>query len=214
MHPLAAYCQKVLIALYENGTPFESRFVDLGDPASRDAFFKVWPLGRFPVLHDDAHGCTLPESSIIIEHLDRHYPGSTPLIPANPERALEVRLRDRLMDFYVQDQVTKIITDRLRPADQRDQFGVARARETLRKAYDVIEDDLRSRTWLAGDVFSMADCAAAPALFYANMVMALEDAHPHTAAYLLRLMQRPSFKRVLDEARPYLHLVPKESAEA
>jgi glutathione S-transferase len=211
MHPLAAYCHKTLMALYENSTPFQSYQVDLADPSSRAAFLKIWPMGRFPVLRDHARDCTVPESSVIIEYLAQHYPGEITLLPNDTDRAREVRLWDRFIDLYVQDQMSKIVTDRLRPEDQHDHYGVARARETLRTACDQLEAKLHARTWLVDDVFSMADCAAAPALFYTNMVMPLEDAHPNTAAYLLRLMQRPSYARVLREASPYLRLVPKEA---
>ena len=214
MHPLASFCHKALIALYENGTPFRPHLVDLGDADARAAFYKLWPIGRFPVLRDDARDCLIPESSIIIEYLAQHYPGPVSLIPADADRAREVRLRDRFFDLYVNESMQKVITDRLRPSGQRDHYGVAEARERLRVAYDLLEQDMKTRTWAVGDSYSMADCAASPALFYANLVLPLEQAHPHTAAYLLRLMQRPSFARVLKEAQPYMHMVPKEAANA
>ncbi|WP_430392280.1 glutathione S-transferase family protein [Dyella sp. 20L07] len=214
MHPLAAFCHKPLIALYENNTPFHPHMVDLADASARDAFYKLWPLGLFPLLRDHTRDCLIPESSIIIEYLAQHYPGSAPLMPADPDLAREVRLRDRFFDLYVAEPMQKIITDRLRPSGQHDHYGVAGARDRLRVAFDLLEQDMASRTWAVGDAFSMADCAAAPALFYANMVLPLEIAHPHTAAYLLRLMQRPSYARVLKEAQPYLHMVPKEAAQA
>ncbi|MHA6206156.1 glutathione S-transferase family protein [Dyella soli] len=212
MHPLASFCQKALMALYENDTPFRPHLVDLGDEAARDAFYKLWPIGRFPLLHDAARDCLVPESSIIIEYLAQHYPGPVRLIPADADQAREVRLRDRFFDLYVHEMMQKVITDRLRPAGEHDHFGVAQAREKLRVACNLLEQDMKTRTWAVGESPSMADCAAAPALFYANLVMPLDDAHPHTAAYLRRLMQRPSFARVLAEAQPYLHLVPREPA--
>ena len=212
-HPFSSYCQKAITAFYENDTPFELRLLEPGSPAS-DEFAAIWPIGKFPVLRDDARGQTVPESSIIIEYLAQHYPGRVPLVPTDPDLAREVRLRDRFFDLYVSEPMQKVITDRLRPDGQHDHYGVAQARDRLRVAFDLLEQDMASRTWAIGDAFSMADCAAAPALFYANMILALEIEHPHTAAYLLRLMQRPSFARVLKEAQPYLHMVPKETAEA
>lgn len=219
MHPLAAYCHKALIALYENDTLFHPHVVDLMDESSRTAFYKLWPIGKFPVLNDNARGCLVPESSIIIEYLAQHYPGKTALIPADADEAREVRFRDRFYDQYVSEPMQKVITDRLRPKAERDTLGVAQARDKLRTALDLIEReferDTGSRPWAAGAHFSMADCAAAPALFFINLaILPLDDAHPYTAAYLLRLMQRPSFARVLREAQPYMHMVPRETAEA
>lgn len=218
MHPLASYCHKVLIALYENDTPFHPHVVDLMDESARDAFYKLWPIGKFPVLDDHARGCLIPESSIIIEYLALHYPGKAALIPQDGDQAREVRFRDRFFDQYVSEPMQKVITDRLRPKAERDHLGVTQARDKLRTALDLIElefaRDKGSRLWAAGQHYSMADCAASPALFYANLVIPLEDAHPLTAEYLLRLMQRPSFARVLHEAQPYMHMVPMETAEA
>ncbi len=214
MHPLASYCHKVLVALYENGTPFRPHLVDLANAEARDAFYKRWPIGRFPLLHDDARDQQIPESSIIIEYLAQHYPGPVVLIPADADAAREVRLQDRFIDIYVHDQVQKIITDRLRPSDQHDRYGVAQARDRLHVSLGILEKRMGHHAWAAGDSFSMADCAAAPALFYGNLLIPLEEEYPHTAAYLLRLMQRPSFDRVLREAEPYMHMVPKEPAAA
>ncbi|MGH8599407.1 MAG: glutathione S-transferase family protein [Burkholderiales bacterium] len=207
-HPLASFCHKVLIALYENGTPFTQQIVYLEQEASREAFRKVWPILRFPVLRDEARGTTIPESSIIIEYLAQHYPGPVKLLPDDPDAARGVRLRDRFFDEYVQTPMQKIIGDRLRPEDKRDPLGVGQARAQLRTAYDWLEQDLRGHEWAVGNDFTMADCAAAPALFYANQVEPL-DGHPQAAAYLLRLMQRPSYARTLKEAEPYFHMVPK-----
>jgi glutathione S-transferase len=209
-HPFASFCQKVLIALYENETQFTPHLVDLGDPASRDAFLAVWPIGRFPVLGDAGRGRIVPESSTIIEYMVVHYPGPSELIPADPEQALEVRFRDRFFDQYVDEPMQKIVTDRLRPPDGHDPVGVAAARELLATAYGLIETVMRDRTWAAGAHFSMADCAAAPALFYADWVQPFGESHPATAAYMARLRARPSFARVVEEARPYRHLFPAE----
>lgn len=214
MHPLASFCHKALIALYENDTPFHPHLVDLADPEARAAFHALWPMGRFPLLRDDARDCLVPESSIIIEYLARHYPGKVALVPQDADLAREVRLRDRFFDLYVNEAMQKVVTDRLRPSGAHDHHGVSEARDRLRTAYDLLEKDMATRTWAVGESFSMADCSASPALFYANMVIPLDQSHPHTAAYLLRLMQRPSFARVLREAQPYLHMVPREAAGA
>lgn len=208
LHPLASYCHKVLIALYENGTPFAPRLVDLGDAAERAAFLKLTPLGKMPVLRDDARDRTLPETSIIIEYLDTWYPGPVRMIPTEPELALRTRLLDRFFDLYVQDPMQKIVGDALRPEGKHDPHGVELARAALRSAYAILERELDGKAWALGDVFTLADCAAAPALFYADKVVAIGEDHPNTAAYLARLMARPSFARVLDEAKPYFHMFP------
>lgn len=207
-HPLASFCHKVLIALYENDTPFAPQIVHLDQKTSREAFRNVWPILRFPVLRDDGRGKTIPESSIIIEYLAQHYPGPVKLLPDDPERALDVRLRDRSFDEYVHKPTQKVITDRLRREGRRDEHGAEQARSQLRTAYDLLETELQGHEWAVGNAFTMADCAAAPALFFANQVEPL-DGYPQVAAYLLRLMQRPSCERVLKEAEPYFHMVPK-----
>lgn len=207
-HPLASYCHKVLIALYENGTPFQGKLVDLGDVAERAAFAALWPMAKMPVLRDDARDRTVAETTIIIEYLADHYPGPTRLVPADRDAALEARFWDRVFDLYVNDPMSKIVTDRIRPAGRHDPHGVETARSTLRTAYDLIEARMATRTWALGDAFSLADCAAAPALFYANLVEPFESTHRHTAAYLGRLVERPSFARVLVEREPYHHMFP------
>jgi glutathione S-transferase len=207
-HPLASFCHKVLIALYENATPFEPRLVDLGDPVSREAFLKLWPIGKFPVLHDSAHGVLVPESSIIIEYLGRHHPGPQDLAPTQGELAWQTRLEDRFYDLYVSEPMQKIVTDKLRPAGQNDAPGVAQARQALATAYALIEQKMAARSWATGQAFSMADCAAAPALFYADKVQPIAPDHPQAAAYLARLRARPSFARVLEEAQPYFKFFP------
>jgi glutathione S-transferase len=208
-HPLSSFCQKVLVALYENETPFEPHIIDLLDETSRAAFKRIWPIGRFPVLRDEATGRTIPESSIIIEYLAQYYPGRIRLVPEDPELARETRLRDRFHDLYVNVPMQKIVTDRLRPAGRNDPHGVAEARALLGTAIRMIDEEMATKVWAMGDTFSMADCAAAPALFYADKVMPLENTHRHAAAYLARLMERPSFARVLREAQPYFELFPQ-----
>lgn len=208
-HPLSSFCQKVLIALYENETPFERHLVDLGNEASSAAFKKLWPMGRFPVLRDTTKDLTIPESNIIIEYLDLHYPGRARLVPADPDLAWRMRLRDRFYDLYVNTPMQKVVTDALRPAGGNDPIGVEQARAQLRIAYDLIEQEMKTKTWTMGETFSMADCAAAPALYYANRVLPFGATHENVAAYLDRLHKRPSFARVFEEAQPYLKLFPK-----
>jgi glutathione S-transferase len=208
-HPLSSFCQKVLTALYENDTPFEPHLVDLGNEASRADFLRLWPIGKMPVLRDETLGRTIPESSIIIEYLAQHYPGRIPLVPADPDLGLRTRLRDRFYDLYVQEPMQKIVGDRLRPEGRHDPHGVETARSRLRTAYGIIEQETLAGAWAMGDMFTIADCAAAPALFYANLVLPLAEAHPNAEQYLKRLMERPSFARVVAEAQPYLALFPK-----
>jgi len=208
LHPLASFCHKVLIALYENGTPFTPQVVDLGDPAQAAALRQLWPLGKFPVLRDERLDRTVAETSIIIEYLQLHYPGPAPMLPTDPDQALEARLWDRFYDLYVGEPMQKIVADRLRPEGQRDALGVAQARAALELAYSIIERQMASRTWAAGEAFGLADCAAAPSLFYANLLAPIGDTYPHARAYHARLMARPSFARVVQEAQPYFHLFP------
>ena len=208
-HPLSSFCQKALVALYENDTPFEPHIVDLADVKSSAAFKAIWPIGRFPVLRDEANDCTVPESSIIIEYLAQHYPGKTQLVPADAELARQMRLQDRFYDLYVNVPMQKVVTDKLRPSGKNDPYGVEAARTLLHTACSMVEQDMATKTWATGDAFTMADCAAAPALFYANMLTPLGDAYPNAAAYLRRLMDRPSFARAIKEARPYFAFVPK-----
>lgn len=208
-HPLSSFCHKAIIALYENDTSFKPHLVDLGNAESAAAFKRIWPIGKFPVLHDDARNRTVAESSIIIEYLDQHYPGPTRLLPADPELALRARMQDRFYDLHVHLHMQKIIGDRLRPAGQRDAFGVDDAKTRLKTALDMVEQDMAGKTWALGDTFSLADCSAAPALFYADVVMPFRAAYKNTAAYLDRLMARPSYARALKEAQPYFHMIPK-----
>jgi len=208
-HPLSSFCHKVLIALYENGTPFTPQMVDLGDAAQRDAFRKLWPIGKFPVLRDEAHDRTVAESSIIIEYLDQHYPGKTRFIPADAEQARATRMGDRFFDLHIHLHMQKIVGDRLRPADGKDPHGVDEARTRMATALGMVEQDMASRSWATGEVFTLADCAAAPALFYADKVAPLLPAFPNVAAYLERLKQRPSYARALKEAEPYFRFFPK-----
>jgi glutathione S-transferase len=208
MHPLSSYCWKVLIALYENDTPFGPRLVDLGDPAVVAAFRALWPTTKMPLLCDGTRNRTVPETSIIIEYLQSAYPGPVRFIPDEPDAALRTRLMDRLFDLYVMTPMQAIVGDRIRPAGAKDPYGVANARAQLAMAYNLLETELAGRTWAAGDDFGLADCAAAPALFYANKVAPLDGSHPNVSAYLDRLLARPSFARVLQEAEPYFAMFP------
>ncbi|WP_315812870.1 MULTISPECIES: glutathione S-transferase family protein [unclassified Bradyrhizobium] len=207
-HPLSSFCWKVLIALYENDVSFTPKLINLGDADERAAFLKLWPVGKFPVLRDEQR--TIPESSIIIEYLDQHYAGRTRFIPDDPDLALRTRLRDRFLDLYLHMPTQTVVFDRLRPADARDPLGVADALSRLRTSYAMLEAELPPRGWAMGDPFTLADCAAVPALFYADRVEPLGDGLPRVKAYLDRLKARPSVARVLAEAEPYFHMFPQE----
>jgi len=205
-HPLSSFCQKVLIALYENDTPFERNIVNLMDPAEAAAFRKLWPCGQFPVIVDG--GRAIPESTVIIEHLDAHHPGKTRFIPHDPERARQVRLKDRFYDWHLHLHMQKVIGDKLRPQDKRDPHGVEHARAKMMTSLDMIDAEMASKTWAMGDAFTLADCAAGPPLFYIDRAFGLGNTHKNAAAYLRRLTERPSYARALDEAKPYLKLFP------
>jgi glutathione S-transferase len=198
-HPFSSYYQKAAIALYENATPFELRLLESAE--SWQALRDVWPLALMPVLVDA--GRTLMEATIIIEHLTLHHPGPVRLLPEDPRAALEVRLLDRIFDNYVMTPMQKIVADQLREPKERDARGVADARERLRRAYAWLDERLSGRTWAAGSAFSLADCAAAPALFYADWADPIDAALSNLKAYRARLLARPSFARAVDEARPY-----------
>jgi glutathione S-transferase len=203
-HPFSSYCQKVLIALYENATPFELRMV--GDPQAGAELAALWPLKRFPVLVDE--GRTVLEASIIIEHLGLRHPGPVRLIPPDADAALEVRMMDRFFDNYIMTPQGRIVLDSLRAEGDRDRLGVAEARTMLDTAYGWLDQKMAGRQWAAGEAFSLADCAAAPALFYADWTHPIGAAFGNVRAYRRRLLQRPSFARAVDEARPFRPLFP------
>ena len=169
---------------------------------------KIWPIGQFPVLRDEAHDRLVPESSIIIEYLDRHYPGRTQFLPADPDLARQARFRERFFDLHVQQAMQKIVTDRVRPAGQSDPFGVEQARVKMKTALALVEEDI-GEAWAMGETFGVVDCAAAPALWYADKVVPFEPNYPKTAKYLARLSARPSFARALKEAEPYMKNFPR-----
>jgi glutathione S-transferase len=207
-HPLSSFCWKALIGLYELEVPFEKRLVDLSNDTERAAFVRLWPIGKFPVLRDDARDRTVPESTIILEYIDRWRPGKARLIPADPDRAVECRLRDRLFDAYIHLPMQKIVGDRLRPEGQRDPLGVEQARAQMETAYDLADEQLREEPWAVGAAFTLADCAALPALFYGDKVAPFGPGRRNLAAYFERLRARPSVERVLEEAAPYLKMFP------
>jgi glutathione S-transferase len=209
-HPLASFCWKALVALYENGTTFEPVVVDLGDETSRGNFEKVWPLAKFPVLRDEARNATVAEATTIIEYLDTFYPGGTRFLPSDADQAWRARMWDRVFDHYVHEPMQKIVTDNIRPEGKTDPHGVEQAKAQIRSVYDLLEGEIGSRTWAMGDDFSLVDCAAAPALFYADVVVPLGGSHAGLSAYLDRLIARPSFARVLAEAEPYFPMFPMQ----
>ena len=204
-HPFSSYTQKALIALYENDTPFEFRMLDGSEPHASD-FEALWPIKRFPILVDE--GRTILESTIVIEYLGLHHPGPVPFIPADADEALETRKLDRFFDNYVAIPMQKIVFDTIRPADVRDSYGVGEACAMLDRAYGWLDDTMTNREWAAGGAFSLADCAAAPSLFYADWVHRIAPSFGHVRAYRKRLLARPSFARAVDEARPYRKLFP------
>lgn len=198
-HPFSSYCQKALIAIYENEVPLVRRRLD--DPATYAAFSELWPIKRFPLLLDGDR--MVVEASIIIEHLQVHHPGPVTLIPRDPAAALEVRMLDRFFDLYISTPQQKIVFDALRPEDEHDRYGVAEARAMLDNAYGWLDAFMVARPWAAGDAFTLADCAAAPALFYADWTHRIGTEFPHVRAYRRRLLARPSFARLVDEAREF-----------
>ena len=211
-HPLSSFSWKALIPLYDAGIAFEPKVVNPGDPASLAAFHAVWPLGKFPVLRDDERGLTIPESTIIIEYLAQHHPAARGLIPTDPDQAQLVRLKDRLIDSYIHLRMQQIVGDRLRPEDKRDPFGVDQARDGIRKAYDLIEPMIEGPLAM-GETFTLVDCAALPALFYADYCVPLSG-WPALADYLEELKARPSVARVLQEAQPYFQYFPLAGEKA
>src|ERR1700704_1791516 len=201
-HPFAAFCWKGLIALYENGTPFRYRMVD--DAAGFAELEALWPLKKFPVLKDGE--APVIESSVIIEHLMLRHPGPTRLIPEGIDASLKVRFMDRFFDNYVMTPMQKLVSDRMRADSEHDTKGVAEARTMLDVAYEWLEKQVAQQAWAVGNHFTMGDCAAAPALFYADWVHPIGDRFPGVLAYRGRVLARPSVARVVDEARPFRKL--------
>ena len=207
-HPLASYCHKVLVALYEHNITFEPRIIDLGAEADRAELGALWPFCKFPLLRDHERQRTVPESSIIIEYLDPFAASRPPLIPRDVNEALQVRLWDRMLDNYVHEPMQDIVLDHLRGT----KGDVSGLRATIQTAYALMDTQLATRPWMAGPTFSMADCAAAPALFYAHTLEPFPEPMVHLRAYFDTLMERPSVQRVLAEAKPYFPMYPFYSA--
>ena len=205
-HPFSSYCQKVLIALYENGTDFTYRKIGPDDPTAMSELEALWPLKKFPVLLDD--GRTYVESSVIIEYLGVRHPGPVILVPRDPEKALEIRMLDRFFDNYVMTPMQRIVADFLRVPGERDPAGVRAAHAALETAYGWLNGLMEKRTWAAGESFTLGDCAAAPSLFYADWVHEISGQHPKVREYRARLLARPSMARTVDEARPFRQFFP------
>ncbi|WP_433735595.1 glutathione S-transferase family protein [Pseudomonas putida] len=203
-HPLSSFCHKVLIALYEHGITFEKRIIDLSNAAERAELEVLWPLCKFPVIHDHDRQRNVPESSVIIEYLDQLYVGQHQLIPDDWDIALQVRLWDRFFDCHVQVPMQQIVADRLFATHG----DLTKQRTALLTAYTMLERQLHDRTWVASPDFSLADCAAAPALFYASTLVPFPDDCQNLSAYFERLIQRPSIQRVIDEAKPWFAYYP------
>lgn len=204
-HPFSSYCQKVLIALWADGTQFEYRLLEADHPENMEELKRRWPFGLFPLLVDD--GETVVETTPIIDHLQALHPGPNRWIP-DGEDGRRVRFLDRFFDQYVMNQMTIPVSDAIRPEESRDPYGVTKARERLLTAYDWLEANLGDGPWAIGDSFSLADCAAAPSLFYADWVEEIGPSRPRVAAYRARLLAHPIVARAVDEGRPYRHYFP------
>jgi glutathione S-transferase len=210
-HPFSSYCQKVLIALYENGTPFTYRMLAPGEDENGAEFAKLSPMQRMPLLVDK--GRSVFESSIVIEYLELYHPGPVRLVPQDGDAALEVRKMDRVFDNYIMTPMQTIVFDFIRAPELRDAHGVARARAMLDRAYAWLDGLMAGRKWAAGDNFTLADCAAAPSLFYADWVHPIPEQFASLRAYRTRLLARPSFARAVDEGRPYRSYFPPGAPE-
>lgn len=208
-HPFSSYTWKALIALYENGTGFEYRHLE--DAEAGAEWESHWPIKRFPILVD--RGRTLVEASIIVEYLDLHHPGPAPMLPADPDVALEVRMLDRIFDNYVMGSMQKPVLNAIRPEGERDPRGAEEAMAMLDRSYAWLDERMAGRTWAVGDGFTLADCAAAPSLFYADWVRPIPEALAHLRAYRARLLARPSVARCVEEARPYRGYFPLGAPE-
>jgi glutathione S-transferase len=206
-HPFASFCQKALIALYELDLPFSTHLVDGAD--GRAELARLWPMASIPVLRDESAGLTIPESTTIIDYLDDLAADGPRLIPPDRAAALQARLWDRFFDQHVAGPMQKIVADSLRAEGRNDPEGVAEACRSLDIAYAVLDGHLAQAAWAAGEAFTVADCAAAPALFYTRAVHRWdEDGQPNVTRYYRDLMTRGSVARVVDEARPWRDIFP------
>jgi glutathione S-transferase len=205
-HPFSSYCQKALIAFYENGIDFEFCMLGPDDPAIGTEFAERWPIKRFPILVDGDR--TIVEATMVIEYLQVHRPGPVSLIPAEPDAAIDVRMLDRFFDNYISHQASAIVFNSIRLEKDRDPYGDTQARQMLDTAYAWLDQRMANRTWASGETFSLADCAAAPSLFYADWTQPIPMSFTHVHAYRQRMLARPSFARAVDEARPYRSFFP------
>lgn len=204
--PVSSYSMKTVMAFHEKNAPFEPMIVNLMDPAARADFAKINPFGKVPFLVAGGEGRDTPESSVIIEYIDGAVTGGQKLIPDDPALARKVRCMDRVFDLYVNEPMQKIFFDGMRPSGKNDPFGVEQAHNRLETTFAFLDKELANKTWAIGDTFSMADCAAAPSLFYAQKVHPF-DAHKNVVAYAGRLLERPSFQKVVKEAEPILAMM-------
>ena len=209
-HPLSSYCWKVLIALYEKDVPFEARMVNLGDADARAAFKALWPTAKIPLLEDG--GAVVPETSIMIEHVDRRYRGAISLLPSAPVAQLKARLWDRLFDAYVMTPMQRHIAQILRPEGERDGRSLDETRNEIAAAYNLIEERMGDHAFAAGETFTIVDCAGAPSLFYAATIVPFPGGHQKLAAYFERLIERPSVRRIVAEAQPFFQYYPMREA--
>ncbi|MBP1858850.1 glutathione S-transferase family protein [Rhizobium herbae] len=205
-HPFSSYCQKVLVAIYENGTAFDYRMLSPDEAGTVEEWQSIWPIKRFPVLKDGENA--VMEATIIIEYLMLNYPGTVRLIPQDPQAALRTRMMDRFFDNYVMTPMQKVVFNQIRPETDRDPYGVKEAKAMLDDAYAWLDGVVAKTEWAAGDTFSLADCAACPSLFYADWVHPIPETLPNVRAYRARLLARPSFARAVDEGRPYRAFFP------
>jgi glutathione S-transferase len=205
-HPFASFYWKALIALYEREVPFEFLMVDPEHPENVETVGRLAPTGQFPILVDGNR--TVIESRAIIEYLDLHHGNAPPLVPADPRAAIEARQMDGVFDDYVMAPLTRMVLNALRDEDKRDPYAVAEAKATLDKSYAWLNRWMAGRTWAANDIFSIADCAAGPALFYAHWGHPIPETHATLCDYRARLLARPSIARVVDEARPWREIFP------
>ena len=205
-HPFSSYTQKALVALYENDTPFAFRCIGPDTPEHVEAWQRLWPLGKFPLLLDGQRA--VAETSIIIEYLQQKHPGPVRLIPQEPTAALEVRFMDRFFDLHVMAMVQHAVDGALTGDAAKRRDGLALAQPRLERAYGWLEEALAGRTWATGADFTLADCAAAPALFYADSTVPIPEPCTVLREYRARLLARPSFARAVEEARPYRPLFP------
>ena len=205
-HPFSSYCQKAQIAFYENGIPFDYRLLEQSEPANGEAFARLWPIRKFPIIVEN--GRTVLEATIIIEYLAVHHPGPVKLIPTDPDAAIEARMLDRFFDNYVMTPQGKCVFNAMRSEADRDPYGVAGARAMLETSYAWLDERMATRTWAIGEDFTLADCAAAPSLFYADWTHAIPETHKNLHAYRARLLKRPSVARAVDGGRPYRHYFP------